>query len=74
MMTLLGIITVRDLQPSGYEGFLMTLLVIPLYAVYLKYLAVSRNTHGACNPHLASKGDTYGITVGRQDCEPHLTG
>ncbi len=74
MMRLLGIIAVTSLQLSGYKGSLQTLLVISLYAVYLGYSAVSKNPHGACNPCLGSKGDPYGIVVGRQDGEPCLDG
>eukprot|EP00584_Thalassiosira_punctigera_P005700 CAMPEP_0172531642 /NCGR_PEP_ID=MMETSP1067-20121228/4962_1 /TAXON_ID=265564 ORGANISM="Thalassiosira punctigera, Strain Tpunct2005C2" /NCGR_SAMPLE_ID=MMETSP1067 /ASSEMBLY_ACC=CAM_ASM_000444 /LENGTH=501 /DNA_ID=CAMNT_0013316041 /DNA_START=107 /DNA_END=1612 /DNA_ORIENTATION=+ len=63
-MTLLGVVAVTALQLSGVDGSLLTSSVISLYVVYLGYSAVSKNPHGACNPHLAGENDAWEIVMG----------
>lgn len=49
-LTVIGIVIITVLQLSGEEGSLLTSACIALYAVWLCFMAVSKNPTESCNP------------------------
>ena len=61
-LTVVGIVVITVVQLLGEEGSLLTSACISMYAVWLCFMAVSKNPTEECNP-LYGENNTLGITI-----------